>query len=983
MIVDTTVKISALRAQIDKYRYNPSGIQRAVLQHLNDVSSGAIDVVDPTNPFVFALESSAVNTASFISQAEALTRKQYPAASQTPEDLYVHMSDKDFIDRFASPSKCVFTFMMSKTEFLGKMVLDPATGISKITIPRNTEFTVMDTVFSLQYPIDIKQLVHGGLQVVYDATLVSPLQELETNVIIPEIRTSSDGLEWIYFTFDVYQFNILSSTIAITAATTTTKTITLTDQYYYCRAFYRTTESAAWIEVRTTHTDQVYDITVPTVVLKVVGDQVTITVPVIYSSNDVMKGTLRVDVYQTKGDLTMIMEDYQTSSFSTNYRYIDVADATVYAAVPPKMSTIFSFSRDVASGGTPALTFDELKTKVIENGIGEHKLPITNTQITSSLEKKNYSIVKNVDLVTNRVFLATRPLPAPTNEKLITAAASNVGSIIDTMNNLSSYEGVKTNDQRITLTPDLLYKNTNGVISIVPKTEVDAILALAPDKRAIQVNNNNYLYTPFHYVLDASDTEFSVRPYYLDAPEAQTVTFVSQNDLTGLQVNTSSYQLIRTTTGYKLHVSVTSNDAYKALGDNQVYVQLSYIPEGELDRAVMNGVLVGTDTDTKERIFEFDLSSNMDIDSSDFIGLQKFLMFTLDARVTKSTLLNTFDIVHATSATMDATWSADAGDTFLGQLLLPSGVVAITHEKARLLFGKSLNTLWARARSIVSASNYLTYETDIPWTYEKDVYATDPVTGTNFTVQTNPDGSTELVYTKLHSVGDNILDAGGGQTYRYLAGEVKLDSYGKPIPIDVAKVSRQVDIFFIEGSYYFATDVAATTYRSNIVSAVVSWLTTDLADLTKVLLEQSRLYFYAKTTMGSIKALVGASSTATIEASQSLTVTLYVSDAVYRNADLRASLSKSTITTIDAKLKNAVISTSDITTALKAVYGDDVKNVELKGFGGADNNYPAMTVMTDGARCSLRKNLVALADGKLITQEAVDISYVRHDSSTT
>ena len=76
---------------------------------------------------------------------------------------------------------------------------------------------------------------------------------------------------------------------------------------------------------------------------------------------------------------------------------------------------------------------------------------------------------------------------------------------------------VFNNDSRITLTPDILYQNNNGVIDIVPAPTVTDLLTKTPDVVAPLVSSGNYLYTPFHYVLDATNDDFTVRPYYLDS----------------------------------------------------------------------------------------------------------------------------------------------------------------------------------------------------------------------------------------------------------------------------------------------------------------------------------------------------------------------------------------------------------------------------------------------------------------------------------
>lgn len=966
-----TSTVSGVLDNIAAYKYNPAGIQRVILQHLQDVTAGTVDIIDPTNPFVFALESASVSTAAFMTENEVNTRRLYPALAQTPEDLYIHMSDKDFVDRFASPATTTFNIMIAKDDLLSKLIYDPETLGTKITIPRNSEFTIADVTFSLQYPIVIRQLVHGGLQVVYDTDTESPLQSLPSNVIEYSIRTDTNQIDWLYFEFEVQQFKVVSNSAALSTATGFNQTVTLTDNFYYARVFYKPTLTSGWIEMRTTHTDQVYDALKPTAVLKVVDKDVTVSIPQVYFNTNLVVGTIRVDLYETRGALQMAMTNYKLSAFSTKWRNLDTAESTAYTAAITNITAI-AYSTKIVDGGSAALTYDQLRLRVMNNATGPRDTPITNVQIESSLEKEGYTVVKNVDLVTNRVFLATKPLPSPANTKLITAAASSIETLIVSMNDLVTHAGVKNNGLRVTITPDLVYTNDSGIINIVPAVTLANVLNLKPDDIATKVTNSSYLYTPFHYVLDASGSEFQIRPYFLDRPVAETVHFISQNDLTQLQVNTSTYALTRTTTGYKLRVVTKSNTTAQDLSDDSIKAQLSFVPAKEDNRAYLQGTYIGR-TASNERIFDFDLSSNFDVDSSHNLGFTKFFMFTTEDRVTFSPLLQDFDILYSTVSTMPSTWITSGVDDLLGKFLLPLVVYGITHETLKLRFGYSLSTLWARSRSVAGSAPYEKYTSNVPWIYDADVYQKDPVTGFSFVI----DGGGNVTYNILHHKGDPVLGSDGNPLFRYQIGDVKLDELGLPIVIDSAVVKRQLDMMFIEGAYFFATDTSAATYRDDMVDTVVNWLTEDLVSMGDSLLEQTRLYFYPKTTMGNIKVVADGGTAITIEAGQYFVVDLYVSDAVYNNTKLRDSLKSSTISTIAALLQNATVSMSTLVSQLKTQYGDDVISLNASGLGG-DRNLTTVTVINDGDRCNIRKSLVKQSDNKLIVAEDVTCNFIKH-----
>ena len=980
-LLSSDTQVGALTRDVTKYRYNAAGIQRVVLTHLRELLNNEYDIVDATSPFVMLMESSCVNTAAFMVENAANNRKQYPAVAQTAEDLYLHMSDKDYVDRFATPVTTRFSLLINKEELLAKMVLDPATGIRKVTIPRHSEFLVAGVVFSLQYPIDIKQLSHGGLEVVYDATVTTPLQTLTTNTVDKEERTLSSNNEVVlYLEFDVTQFFITSVKGDLNNVTGYNKSIAFRDDFYHARVFFKGNASGSvWKEMYTTHSDQVYDPGTPTALLSVNNNQLTVTVPQVYFTTNQVGGSIRVDIYQTKGALNMTLDNYKPSSFEANWKTIDSVEANAYVSAFRSINSVFVYSTKAISGGKAALTFEQLRARVIQNSIGTVDVPITNVQITTALQNRGYDIVRNIDTATKRVFFATKALPKPLDTKLITEAAASIETFITSMQQASTHAKarISTFANRVILTPDIVYRNENGVISMVDATAIDSLKASAPDELAKNVNANNYLYSPFHYVLDATDTVFDVRAYYLSLPQALTTTFVAQNDTTQLQVNTYRYNFLKTTDGYRLLVETKSNEAYKALDDNLIHAQLSFKPENEELFAFITGTLIGK-TNSGERVFEFVLRTNFDVDSSDNLWLRNFSMLVQNPRAFATKLKNDFTINYSTSATLASTWSAHAIDSDLGKFQLPNRIAAITQEKIRLLFGSRLENLWTSNRSIPSTAPLKVYDADVYQTYQEDIYEIDPVTGSVF----HFDNNGEIKYnTLIAKKGDTVINAATGlPVIKYRKGDVILDISGAPIVTGENMVSRQLDMFFVEGSYYFATDVASSNYRDFIVSTVVDWVTGDLVQIDKVLLEQTDIYFYPKTSMGNIRVVIENGTQAVIEAGQSLSAKLYVSKQVFENAVLRTALTESTIRTLDTELKKNTVSISTMTSSLRTVYGEDVYGFQITGLGGI-RNIQMFTVLEDGDRCSIRKRLTALPDGKLIVQESVDVEFILHEQT--
>jgi hypothetical protein len=206
-----------------------------------------------------------------------------------------------------------------------------------------------------------------------------------------------------------------------------------------------------------------------------------------------------------------------------------------------------------------------------------------------------------------------------------------------------------------------------------------------------------------------------------------------------------------------------------------------------------------------------------------------------------------------------------------------------------------------------------------------------------------------------------------------------VDATGKPIVGGTRDLLRQLELMLIEGAYYFATDSVATGYRAEIITNILAWLENDLEPLNEILLEETSLYFYPKSTMGDITVINQSGLKVGISAGQVLQVVNYVTPKVFANDDLKSSLTTSTIQSLATGIDEVTVAHSDLISALKSVYGSDVVDTELTGLGGSD--MPVFTVLDSSTRCGLRKILVAQGDDSLIVTEAVTVLFVPYDTS--
>ena len=956
-------------SRIDKVKDDPSLSFRTAIEVFDEVTGGNFDIVDPSNPFILLMSTSAVMAAANAQEMVRNIRKQFPSLAQTEQDLYLHMSDRDYRDRFANPASASVTMVLQWQQLQSAMVRSETEECKKATIPRDTTVTVDGITFMLQYPVEMKLYDNGVLVVSYDNSIESPLMDLTTNIIPARVRQDNDGGAWLMFDVGVLQTSVMVVEDTVQKSRPLTGKVAINLPYFSARAFFQHQDTGSvWHEFRITHTDQVYDPFKPTMCLKVFTDSVEYRVPTVYQHSGLIGGSIRVFIYTTKGAVSLNFDNYNVDSFKVQLQALDEArDMTVYAAALAKVS-IHAMIAGTVNGGTDAIDFEQLRERVMRSSTGTPVVPITNVQAKTLFENHGFELVRNADSLTNRIFLATQKLPPPSNPKLLTSANIAIGTLMVTLDALKGHPKVRVNGKRWTLLSDNLYRDDNGVINIVQPVDYNRLFSM--DKRALVslVNSSRYLYSPFHYVLDNTEVEFSTRAYYLDAPKADNLNFKRQNQSLQLVVNTGSYYIEKTPKGFRLYVTTESGNFYKQLPDNTVSAQLSYPISAGDTYAFINAKQVGLN-ERQERIFQFDIESNFDIDLNHHIKITNSSIVGVGAIGAMCPLFSTMRIMYTTTS-LTPNYKPDATADMVAVSLLPVGSAAITLEEIDVRLGWFLKNMWTRSRTLPTGVTYDTYTQDIPRVYAEDVYEKDPITGSIFEVVDN-----KLFYKKLHSKGDVVYDAVTNEVVlEHRFGDVKTDAYGDPIVISTGQENKEVDMLFVDGRYYFTTDEMYKQYNLEMSAILNEWITQDLDDIQQVLLEQTRVYFYPKNQLGMVEVLLVDGQSMKIRSEQSFVLDLDVDSVVYNSLELREQLETKTIKLLDEYIAKTQVNLVEIQQALASLYGNAVKSFTIQGLGGSAN-LRYMRLKSEEHRLCLKRDLKLLQDNSLVIDEDVTFNF--------
>lgn len=959
------INAQKLKAAIEAAGSNPSQILQASIDAIEAASSGEIQFVDASNPAITLMENGAVTHANSIDQHLAALRRVYPVLAQVPDDLYGHMSYRDYIDRFASPSTDPFMVFMPERQFFQKALRPANADYVMITIPRGSTIVVNKYVtFSIQYSINIKYYDSGQMEVGYDTTVLSPVQELETNMLVNEVVSSPDpNQRYIGFGIMVPQVAVTKHTGNVQSGSLFTANYKYTDQFYMLRAWYRNDSLGAWQEMETSYIPTVYNPTSPTLVVKVVGDTVNVVLPLLYQTVGLVTGEIRIDIYTTKGAEVINLSDYQLDQFVLNMDPLDrERDTNEYTAAAQGINFTIR-SNSIMDGGKNALTFEQLRERVINNSVGPQEIPITLNNIKAAGENRGFEIVPHIDVVTDRVFLATRSLPRPSNTRLVTSASIGVSTYVSDDPRGIDHPWVRKHGERTTFLSKNLYRSDNGILKLLPAQEVEDLKIADSITKLRMVNGNKYFYTPFYYVLDTSSLELQTRAYTLDYPVAKNRNFLYQNPSIQLVVNSDTYSLQKVDKGYILQIQTRSGALYKNLQDSEVYCQLAVRLLNTDRYGYWKGVQVGK-TDSGERIFQFEINTDYDIDAEHQIYMTNGQITSTNNVPIEIDLTSKFEIFHITSS-LTQLYEPSGVDQIIGSFQFSEVVAAITHEQLTLEFGKPLDALWTRSRTLPDSEVYERYATDVPLTYEVDTYAEPP-----FVIE---DG--QIVYNYIGKAGEVVLKPDGTPEILYKKGTYVYQN-GKPVVSETRTGSREFDIMTVEGQFYFVDDPAYLAYRDEFTKIIVGWVTEDIPLIQADTLEKTKIFFYPKNQLMTTSILVADYTEETIPSGQSLVVDLYVTDEVYRSADQRERVRNLLISYLDEWIKQTEVAVSTATHSILDLMGADVKAVDLRGLGGTKNIQYAL-VAKEQTRMSLKRNLDMLQNGKFYIQEDVLINYYK------
>lgn len=954
--------IDEINNRLELYRTNPNAIQRYVLELLETVSKGEHTITSPSNPFVFLLEASVMLSSTAMDESRSRVREMYPVLATKPEDIYRHMSDTDYINQFSIPSKIEMSLVFKLNELLNMAIGVSDQIYKKITIPKESIFSINNIDFGIHYPIDIRVTPYDGLQIVYETTTPSPLGHVsDNNIDFNYFNFNSE--HYINVTLAMEQYTLSSYVKPVNISVGFNYVFEYGDYFYYCRVY--TMINNQWIEINTTHSKEIYDVTKATARLTLLDNKVEVSIPLIYFTSKLIGTEVRVDIYTTKGDIVINLGNYTQDNSSFQWRDLDNNNNNRYSAPLGKMSYNAIYSTSITSGGKNGETFEQIRDRVV-NSRSRRLVPIRYSELETYLADRGYDLIKSIDTITDRLFLATKKLP---NYGNLTPSIS--GSIETVIMNYDALSGnyVKNHGTRFTIMNRCLFKSDNGIITKLPDNTIELIYSYDNLDLLAYLNANDIVYNPMHYVLDTNDEYLTYAAYFLSFPKLISRWKIAEDTSSGYQIASNKFTFVYNDKGYVLTLSTKSNQKIKLTDDSNIYVQLSYSAQNETDKVFLNGVYKGLVDG--HRVYEFILASQFNINRDNYIEFDNFSKTNTDVFSYFSKLEGDFHLVFAVANPERSTVPSEASlyNHYLGHHLLPKNAQVLTVELLRLHFGEPMDLLLSNSRTSVSHTEYERYDCDVPAVYTENVFKRDS-NGLMEFITDEHNNSTPIV---LHAVGDSVLDEANNPIYRFKKGDIKLKN-GKPIIVKDRATLYMLDTLLLEAMYLFTDVLEQKEIFDSIPKLINDALNNDLKGVLDILLERTNLYYCPKRTVGKITVQIDKDNFISINSSQSICVTYYLTPTMNLDYKLKKSIEEVTIDSILSWINQPTVSTDNLSKLLKEKNGNSVLAVNCKWVGEL-SGIDTFTIIDQTQAINIKQKLQIGYDQSRSIADDITISY--------
>lgn len=952
----TPVRSVDISKELDKlayYKYHPNGILNVSLNRLQDMLDGKIEVVDPSNPFIYLLETSSLNTAFAIQEYTLLTRKLYPRLANNEDDLYLHMSDVDYLGRFAEPASAIVKFNILFSDFQTRAKYDPIQREHTLTLPRHLKVSVDKYIFTLQTAIVIRLTESGVIDIKFKGQDIESIFPVETNYINFNMTSFNQNETYLNFEVKLPEVDLEVVEIPTEKGKLFKGKINFhpNRNFYYFRCFHLL--DGKWEEMIVTHTDQVYDVYKPTCSIKVnqINKEVEYYIPPVYVNTDRLGSKVKFIAYTTLGPINVNFGDYKISDFSVEYNQVFPEIELDATTEPLQLVSKVIYISDKVVEGKAAVGFQEIKQAVIDNSIGDRKLPITNKQLDYFGNQNNFRVIRDVDVVTNRVFLLECDVPNSPTRYPITKFNMD---LMEFKSSLSDIHNGKNNvtkvNNSVTILPEgTLFEIKETGLHLLDQTEYESIISKSNIELTTELNSKRYISLYYHYVLDTSNDTTTLRAYDLSTPSVDRINFKDFNSTGRVGINTTNTNLVKTESGYQLDILSNLKKYIESINETNVKPYIVYRDNNDSVFYLESRLFT---TIGENPVYRFDIVSDYFIDSTNKMLIKNFKDLNGNFVQVSVGLESDLDLIYVSNI-VPSRYEATSIDEYIYGSYLAVDRAVVTLENLNVKFGNWLEYLYSRVHTSTGVFKYEVWEEDVIKKHDSIVY----------------NENNEIVFMP----GDEVLDNEGNVVYECLKGEVKIGVDGNPIPINELELERYMNLLFIDYRSVVANKTLIKEYKKYLKEYLTEKCVENAKNMQSELLENTVGYMTVPKNLDNVK-VKHSGKISYIKSSQKFKVMVYVSRKVYEDIGARNEIEKTIIGGLEEYLyENTKLSKTVLLNRLYEVLKEFVNGISIDSFTELDEEY--MEIEGEGSRIGLNKILTVDPEGYDL-KEAVVIEFI-------
>lgn len=788
---------------------------------------GERNIPDTTNPFMFLLENSALLTSSALQSMSASLRSSYPILATSKDELYGHLNTTESNDIFSRPSEASFNIFIAKNEAIrfGE-VFETHT---LLTIPKFSNITVNDVIFTLLNDIEIYIYPDNRIFAKYNHNTLD-ISMNNDQILTSGVTTDKDGKEWVYVNPVIKQIRryTFKDSILETSPYNTDINLNGNEMFTHLTAKTINNNTGRFSTVETTFSDYVYNPDRVTLRVRPEDNVVKLLLPITYLVSGLASSYIDVELYSTLGKQEISLSTYKTTDFVFKAVLPTTNNKSIIGInnIPIKVT-----SNDFTSGGLNEISFLDLKNKIIDYATGDNNIPITISELKSSIESYgfryrgiNKRLLKSSVLITKKIGKLNYPVRCP-----MEITTSDIKLILGEITSSK----ITYTDKNLVINPFQLFKNIDNLVTPLSNTERDEITSLASND-ITEYNKHKIYFNLYKYVMDYS-TELRTRVYDVNTPTIDNLISLYMGPTLLAPIVVTDHTISNLGDSYEIVIQVASSTVVDDLNIDKVFVQLSYQLDNN-DTIEFKGTAVRNATGIA-------FTSTINVDT--YINNEHMLDTDSGDGELNSALLNLVSNMTCTIYSTDnSLTSPETRD--ISSIVLDEATLILYEETFDVNFGIYLEYLYTHYNIDYTARKFAKHTTDLYDTYDKNVYELDADGTVMVTpIDTTGDGNDDDVeLSLLHSEGDIKYDVNGDPIYIHRIGDIIIDPETLlPVVDPNLGVMHSFNIMLLEDVFLRTTDTTLVNYRREFFKSTTLVLTEDIEPIHNQMLDDISIKF--------------------------------------------------------------------------------------------------------------------------------------------